>query len=83
MQLESDDEADEKAAGAEPELDEDGEAVLGECMACEEPVFASEGCSQCSRCTGLLHISCGGAGGTGTRSRKHAYLCPACKGNSK
>lgn len=83
ISLESETESEAVAVAAVEEKTDHGvDVVLGECMACEEPLFASDHVRQCSKCTGLLHSTCAGPGAPTSRSRQQAFRCAACRGKS-
>ncbi len=82
VSLASDDELSAEDLPAEGMRDDEGDVVLGECMSCEEPVFASEKAQQCCRCTGLLHHSCVSTGHASTRTRQRSFICPPCRSKS-
>jgi hypothetical protein len=80
--LESEAEPEAVAAAVEEKADRGVDMVLGECMACEEPLLASDCIRQCSKCTGLLHSTCAGPGAPTSRSRQQEFRCAACRRKS-
>jgi hypothetical protein len=78
--LESDGEEEvEQEAKGESVLGGDGEEVMGECMSCGDPVFATDNAVQCAGCTGLAHLKCLETGRASTRTRQQVFRCGACK----